>query len=549
MSRKKILSMLMAVVMFASLFSGNVFKAEAYAAEDGLVVHLEFDDDLSDSSGNGNDAKCEYGKITFEEGIHGKSAVFNGKTYIEIPDSDTLDVKNLTISLWAYKDTPMYSHEKVPYVYKEKDEDFYIIPYNLYEYGDNLPILTLHEFDTELDQFRMESGSIDIKKWHLLTATFDGKEARIYENGVLLKKQDCAGSIGASLGELYIGLDEFGDLYYEGKMDDLRIYNRAISADEVVSLYDKGFEESPQLLTQKNGLVAHYKFNGNYKDASGNGNNAEVAAGKISFVSGKNGKAAKFAKGTYLEVPSNTSLDFDEGFTMTGWMKTPNDEDIMAILNRPGVSTSSYTDDLNYRINMAYDYFDFLYVPFDFQTGEEASTFISEKSMKNKWVHLGITFNTKEVRWYINGKLVKKEKISSFYENDMAHGYGDLMIGADGKYFFEGTMDELKLYNYALTAAEVKEDYKEVDSLSITKNNQKKIKALKKKATLTVTTSRKYIDTGKTTKLTKGVTYKSSNKKVFTVTSKGKIKGIRKGTAKLTITNGAISKTYNVTVK
>ena len=543
------LCLLLTVIMCTSLFNGFVFKTEAIAAEDGLVVHLKFDGDLSDSSGNSNDAKCEYGKITYEEGIHGQSAIFNGKSYIEIPDNDTLDVKNMTISLWAYKNTPMNAYERVPYVYKEKDEDFYIVPYKLYEFGDNLPILDLHEFDTELDQFSIRGASIDLRKWHLLTVTFDGKEARIYENGELLKKQNSSGSIGASLGDLYIGFDEWGDLCFKGNMDDLRIYNRALSASEVAGLYNDGLEESPKLLTHKKGLVAYYKFNGNYKDASKSGNDAELTAGKVTFVDGKNGKGAKFKKGTYLEVPDNTNLDFDEGFTMTGWVKTTNNEDIMAILNKPGVSTSPYSEDFNFRIKMSHYYYDFDYVPFGFQTGEEESRYSMEKSTKNKWVHLGVTFDTKEIRWYYNGKMVKKEKVPDNYEKDMAHGLGDLMIGSDGKLHFVGTMDELKLYNYALSAKKIKEDYNEVDSLSISKANQTKIKSMKKNGTVTLAVSRKYIETGKTSKLKKDITFKTSNKKVFTVSKTGVIKGVKKGSATLTITHGGVSKTYKVTVK
>ena len=43
------LSILMTFVMCLSLFNGLLFQAEAMAAEDGLVVHLKFDDDLTDS--------------------------------------------------------------------------------------------------------------------------------------------------------------------------------------------------------------------------------------------------------------------------------------------------------------------------------------------------------------------------------------------------------------------------------------------------------------------------------------------------------------------
>lgn len=539
----------MALLMFTSLLSGNMFKTEAFAAEDGLVVHLKFDGDLSDSSGTGNNATCEYGNITYEDGIHGSSAMFNGKSYIEIGDSDSLDLKKLTISLWVYKVTPLKDYEKVPYVYKEKDEDHWSVPYRLYEHGNNQPIFYLHEDDTELSQFRIETEPIDIRKWHLLTATFDGSEARLYENGVLLKKKDVSGSPWSTLGDLYIGLDENGDEYFKGNMDDLRIYNRALTAKEVIALYDGGLKESPDLLTQKNTMVAHYKFDGNYEDSSENGNDAEVVAGKITFVEGKNGKAATFKKGTYLEVPDNISLDFDEGFSATWWAKIAKEETTMPIIYKPGVSTSSDSDNETYGVNISHEYMDFAYVPFGYQNSEFGYYYYMENSINNKWAHLGVTFNTEEIRFYQNGKMVKKEKIADYGGYDMAHGLGDLMIGSDGEYFFEGIMDELKIYNYPLSANEVKEDYEASDTLSISKDNQTKIKSMKKGATVALAPSRKYFETGKTIKLTTGVTYKTSNKKVFTVSSKGSLKAVGKGTATLTITHGALSKTYKVTVK
>lgn len=549
MSKRKAFGMLMIIVMCASIFNGFLFRTEAMAAEDGLVVHLKFDDDLTDSSGTGNDAVCEYGKITYEDGIHGKSAVFNGKSYIEIPDSDSLDLSKLTISLWVYKLTPLEDYDRIPYVYKEKDEDHWTVPYRLYEHGDNTPLLYMHGDDTDLDQFELRGASIDARKWFLLTATFDGKEARLYENGVLLRKQNIGGAPSATLGTLFIGLDEDGRTCFKGNMDDLRIYNRALSAKEVEALYDAGMEESPELLTQKNALVAHYKFNGNLKDASEFKNNAELAAGKITYVEGKNGKAATFKKGTYLEVADNTSLDFDEGFSVTVWLKPTDDKNIMSVLNRPGVSTSGNPDDINYRLNMAHDYFDFDYTPFDYQTGNIGYRYARDASMKNKWIHIGVTYDTKEIRWYYNGKLAKKEKVTDYSGNYMAHAFGDLMIGSDGDFFFVGSMDELKLYNYKLSAKEVEADYKEVDSLSISKDNSSKITSLKKGNTVTLKVTRKYVETGKSSTITKDLTFKTSNSKVFTVSSKGVIKAVGKGTATLTITHGGISKTYKVTVK
>ena len=76
-----------------------------------------------------------------------------------------------------------------------------------------------------------------------------------------------------------------------------------------------------------------------------------------------------------------------------------------------------------------------------------------------------------------------------------------------------------------------------------------------KNPTLTLSKTSASVKVGKTTKITAKatpsgkVTYKSSNKKVATVSSNGTIKGIKKGTAKITVTCNGVSKTVKVTVK
>jgi uncharacterized protein YjdB len=145
--------------------------------------------------------------------------------------------------------------------------------------------------------------------------------------------------------------------------------------------------------------------------------------------------------------------------------------------------------------------------------------------------------------------MVQKEEIPDYNGSSIAHSSGNLTIGTDGVNFFEGAVDELKLYNYTLSADAVAEDYGKVDSLIISSANQKSIKEMKAKGTVTLEVSRKYIETGKSSKLTSGVTYKTSNKKVFTVSKTGVITAVKKGTANLTISHGAISQTYKVTVK
>jgi hypothetical protein len=548
MRKKVIISYLLVILMTLSLFNG--FTVAEVSAESGLVAHLKFDGNLTDSSGENNNAECTYGNISYADGIFGNAAVFNGKTYLEMKDNDSLDIHDLTISVWAYKSADRNFEKYMPYVYKESDEECWTQPYKLYERSGNIPILYLHDTsdETELDQYSLGGNPVDFSKWFLLTVTYDGEEARIYEDGELTKKEDIEGTVAATLGDLYIGMCD-GEYYFEGLMDDLRIYNRALSANEVNGLYMSGLEESPQLLTQQKSLVAHYKMEGDSKDATEFNNDAERVAGKVTYVEGVNGKAAKLSKNTYLEVEHNESIDFDEGFTTTAWVYFTEQSDFVTLLNKPGASTTSYSEETSYGIRINEHDLEFYYTPFDDQPPTEVFHYEPVNSMAKKWIHLGITFDAKEVRFYINGKMVKKEQIPEDIQNYIAHSNGDLMIGSNGTNFFNGMIDELKLYNYALSADQIKADFNNKDSLSISSNSLNALQTMNKNASVTLAISRKYIETGRTVKLTSGVTYKTSNAKVFTVDKKGNVKAIGKGSAKLTITHGGISKTYTVKVR
>ncbi len=461
-----------------------------------------------------------------------------------------MDLDKFTISLWAYKTKNFKLDQWVPYVHKGPDEEHWAPPYDLYEDDDNQPMIFLHEEmdGREMDQFTLDGKSIDIRKWFLLTVTYDGSEVRMYENDTLLRKVSVTGRPASTIGDLYIGMKD-GEFFFNGNMDDLRIYDHAKSANEVTTLYEAGLAANPQFLTQTDALVAHYKFNGDLKDATNFSNDAEVSAGKVTFIVGKNGKAAKFGKNSYLEVPDDVSLDFDQGFTMTGWVILYNEDEFNTLISKNRVSTTLEATEPAYKFRLQHNSYEFDYTPFDNQPNDVGNGYSFDTTNKNKWIHVAVTFDTEEIRWYQNGKLVKKEEVLDHLGSDLAHSTGALTIGSDGEYHFNGAIDELKLYNYTLSAKQVKEDYKNVDSVSISKANQTSIKGVKVGKTVALAASRKYIETGKTAKLTSGVTFKTSNKKIFTVTKKGVIKGIKKGSATLYVTHGAITKSYKVKVK
>ena len=124
--------------------------------------------------------------------------------------------------------------------------------------------------------------------WHHLVVVFDGtigtqsQRVSFTVDGVAMTneipenmqiKATIGFGSGTFLGRRNTDFDTFGS-YFDGCIDDVRIYNRALSSNEVAQLY--AIESTPPTGFETNGLVAYYPFNGNANDASGNGNNGTV---------------------------------------------------------------------------------------------------------------------------------------------------------------------------------------------------------------------------------------------------------------------------------
>ncbi len=122
--------------------------------------------------------------------------------------------------------------------------------------------------------------------WHHIVATQTGTTASLYVDGVLVNTATVA-AIGNGSGPIYIGRYNSG-YYFNGSIDDVRIYNRALSAQEVQQLYKLGGGTIAQSnpVTLSTGLVGYWPFDGSdtnwstgiTKDISGNGNNGTLVA-------------------------------------------------------------------------------------------------------------------------------------------------------------------------------------------------------------------------------------------------------------------------------
>src|SRR5207248_1316313 len=104
-------------------------------------------------------------------------------------------------------------------------------------------------------------------RWHSAVASLSGGGMKLYLDGVMVTNNPSVTSA-----QSYSGYWQMARTF--GDIDDVRIYNRALSDSEVQQLYV--YESSPPQSFLTNGLVAYYPLNGNANDTSGNGNNGTL---------------------------------------------------------------------------------------------------------------------------------------------------------------------------------------------------------------------------------------------------------------------------------
>ncbi len=205
--------------------------SEVLAVESGLVLYLPFDGNLKDASKEKN--QCELrGRESYTKGKFGDAFDFDGATHIEVPDTKKgiFDgTSGLTIEVWVKQDT----HHDNGIVVKLTSGNFWPCSYNLETWSDQLAY-----FDVGPDAGSYATAKYPLKEWYFLVGVFDGEkgEDRIYVNGKLenTNPRDIKVVPDGDL-PVYIGCVAPAQYYFIGALDNLAIYNRALTIDEIRS--------------------------------------------------------------------------------------------------------------------------------------------------------------------------------------------------------------------------------------------------------------------------------------------------------------------------
>ena len=199
----------------------------------GLVAYWSFDEGTGniayDISGNGNNGTIYGAKWT--KGKYGSALQFDGvDDYVEILDDDSLDIniqngEKITIEAWIYPYTVTGERGIV-----SKREN-----YRLLLLGQSIKFQT---FGWTASQ----NLKVTANKWHHVVVTYDGttKELNFYLDGSRETRENYSVNGGINPWKLYIGKGHDFSYFFHGIIDEVRIYNRALSAEEIRYHYNRG---------------------------------------------------------------------------------------------------------------------------------------------------------------------------------------------------------------------------------------------------------------------------------------------------------------------
>lgn len=304
------------------------------------------------------------------------------------------------------------------------------------------------------------STALPLNTWSHVACSYDKTTLKVFLNGVLVGSQALSVALDDSATNFRAGSDEggtYGDL--NGSVDDIRIYNYARTEKQIVEDMNAGH---PAVGSPVGSAVAHYKFDEGYGSTvnnSGNGGmslNGTLGAGSSApswTNDGKFGKALSFDGNDYAYVndTTNSPLDITQAITLSAWIYST---DTQSAYNK----VVAKLKDAYYPYQLDFDGENDDKIYFILSDGSAKYAIKSDEDIpQNTWTHIVGTYDGSIMKLYINGKIQSETLTANFniYTNNNPLYIG----GRSDTQWFKGLIDEVKIYNYALSEDEIKAEY------------------------------------------------------------------------------------------
>lgn len=413
------------------------------------VALYKFDGDALNESGNYNGVVSN---ISYGDGKFGQCAVFNGsnsRVNITQPYNST----NVSVSCWVLNNNPVdTNNQKYICSLNTGVNNFLALmctqmttdSCNLYFYSAPLAkLVTINLSHTEFS--------------HIVASVSSTSGVTMYVNGTLVMADSSLKQLNsASVNNSTIGSERtpYANTYWNGKIDQFRILNKALTQEEVTALYNE-YDDTPYIAPQgffnDGSEIAHYKFDGDVLDST---NSYNGTASNVAYETGKFGQCVVFNGSNSLITTTVSQSALTSAFSFSLWMNP------VSSVNYKGVF-GQHTGAENYGIcglqwvTNAWNY--------SLLCGSTSFNIAIPSAYIPNGVltHVVCTYKSKDsISVYINGVLFQTVSIGTSILNPL----GNIEIGRAynaGDRYFSGSLDQFRIFNKALTQTEVTALYNE----------------------------------------------------------------------------------------
>ena len=293
--------------------------------------------------------------------------------------------------------------------------------------------------------------------WSHIAVTLSGSNANIYVNGVNTGTTSSINNVINNTQPIKIGNNNLGAIF-NGDIDQVRIFNKAITSTEVTTLYNEVACEktcttdTPQIVPD---CIAYYKLDGNATDSNGSGTLYDGTATNVSWTQGRFGSAGGFnGTSSYINNGYIPSLVTQE-FSISTWVKfsalTDNQTIASNYVSSGGTSRGWF---IRYTSSNGLQ-FAFRNSTTDISLSNNYVPNISE------WINVCVVISATSKTLYIDGVVnATLGSDSIIYLGNQETYFGRL--GILGIQYLNGDIDQVRIFNKAISAEEVTTLYNEV---------------------------------------------------------------------------------------
>ncbi|NOZ24433.1 MAG: LamG domain-containing protein [Planctomycetes bacterium] len=442
------------------------FTVSLPAAE--LTFYCPFDDKPDAKFAVGIDgAVCRM--PTFTEGHKGKALYVKDKDSVLVFDAEgNLSNDRGTIELWVKGDWDGNNTDWQSFVWQAAGRKPGSCAIWLWKYKNNI------RFDIRRGGNTYVCHSMEGWKrgeWHHIVAAFDcTKGIRLYVDGKLAASKEFTWE-PRKHGAFYVGARENLRYPAQAAIDELRIYNAALTDAEVAEAYQgklevahaKPLPPKKPVLTEPPPakLIFHLPFDDSFGAATAGGEKAPKQSKGVQFVDGVVGKAAEFKEGCRLAYAEKGNLRKDRG-SLCFWYRPDSipkgrEDRCMFRENGPNKSGENAMWFWVWGLNSS--------VRFDLRDAADRYVCRNISDWKpGTWHFLAVTWDShKSRRVYVDGQYIRGR-------GDSRSGYGltqwetkdydEFFVGSDGRRTVaDGAIDEFRIYDAPLSAEDITKEY------------------------------------------------------------------------------------------